>query len=295
MAELVGAIVARNGGTLLHAALDDLVAACGADCVLVVDNASTDGATDGLPVEVSRQPRNLGYAGGANIALAWAARRGANGLLLLNQDARLNGDAARLLVAHLDADDNVGAVFAKVVRHDRPYLLDGLAGRRNLRHKLTTALGAGELARTVSPWPRPVHHGHGAALLLRVAAARAVGGFDPTLLAYHDEVDLCWRLARAHWTVMLEPRALVRHVGADQDPARRLVKAYLLARNSLRVAAKNAGWTGLARVAIWAAAATLVYYGPTALAGDELSRAFVRGWLDGLRGRAVDQSWLDKL
>ncbi len=295
MAELVGAIVARNGGALLREALADLLAACGADNVLVVDNASTDGATVDLPVAVLRQPRNRGYAGGANVALEWAGRRGATGLLLLNQDARLTASAAPLLLAHLRGDANVGAVFAKVVRRDRPYLLDGLAGRRNLRHKLTTALGSGALARPVSPWPRAVHHGHGAALLLRVDAARAVGGFDPALVAYHDEVDLCWRLARAHWTVMLEPRATVRHVGKEDDPARQRAKAYLLARNSLVVAAKNAGRFGLARVAVWAAAATLLYYGPTALTGDKLARAFVRGWLDGLRGRPVAQAVWDAL
>lgn len=295
MAELVGAIVARNGGALLREALADLIAACGADNVLVVDNASTDGATDDPPVVMQRQPRNLGYAGGANVALEWAAQRGATGLLLLNQDARLDENAARSMAAHLHSDANTGAVFAKVVRRDRPYLLDGLAGRRNLRHKLTTALGAGALARPVSPWPRAVHHGHGAALLLRVDAARAVGGFDPALVAYHDEVDLCWRLARAHYTVMLEPRATVRHVGREDDPARQRAKAYLLARNSMIVAAKNAGRCGLARVAVWAALATLLYYGPTALTGDELSRAFVRGWLDGLRGLPVAQAVWDKL
>ncbi len=295
MTDCLGAIVARNGGEQLRAAVGDLVAALGAANVLVIDNDSRDGAAEGLPIEVRRQSANLGYAAGANLALAWANERGANALLLLNQDARLGADDVRRLRELLAADGNLAAVFAKVVQLERPYLLDGLAGRRNLRHKLTTGLGAGRPDRGGPALPYAVHHGHGAALLLRVAAARAVGGFDESLFAYHDEVDLCWRLARAHFGVVLEPRAVVRHAGPDADPVRRRAKAYLLARNSLLVARRNAGLAGCLRVAVWALGATLLYYGPTALAGNDESRALLQGWADGLRGRRVRHAILSAL
>jgi GT2 family glycosyltransferase len=295
MIDVVAAIVARNGGALLREAASDLAAAVGAPNVLVIDNASNDGSTADLAVEVQRQTANLGYAAGANRALTWAAQRGAAALLLLNQDARLGPDDARLMIELLASDPNLGAVFAKVVQRDRPYLLDGLLGRRNLRHKLTTGLGAGRIDDGRPARPLAVHHGHGAALLLRVSAAREVGGFDERLFAYHDEVDLCWRLARAHWGVALEPRAVARHVGPDADANRRRAKNYLLARNSLLVARKNAGWCGGLRVAVWALAATLLYYGPTALAGNADSRALLQGWVDGLLNREARRSVLSTL
>lgn len=285
MAEPAAAIVARNGGAELAEAVLDLVRIVGEKNVLVVDNASTDGSTDGLAVEVQKQPANLGYAAGANVALAWAAARGAAELLLLNQDARIEPTDAGRMFDLIKSDANAGAVFALVVQRGRPYLLDGAFGRRNLRHKLTTGLGAGAVRRDVWSKPLAVHHGHGAALLLRVRAAQQVGGFDESLFAYHDEVDLCWRLNRAHWAVLFEPRAVVRHDGPDADPARRRMKAYLIARNSLRVARKNAGAWGWLRVAAWALAATLVYYGPLAIGGDAEARAYLAGWRDGALGR----------
>jgi GT2 family glycosyltransferase len=210
-------------------------------------------------------------------------------LLLLNQDARIAAEAVERLSALLLADPTMGAAFAKVVRSERPYLLDGLAGRRNLRHKLTTGLGEGAIDRGQPAFPLAIEHGHGAAMLLRVAAARAVGGFDEQLFLYHEEVDLCWRLARARWGVWLEPRAVVRHRGPGASPERRRIKAYFVARNSLLVARKNGGLMVWLRVAAWAAAATAVYYGPRALAGDVEARAFLAGWRDGLReGRGHD-------
>ena len=269
----------------------DLRAAPAIADVLVIDNASTDGSTDTLDVAVRRRPVNTGFAGGAQDALEWAAAQHADALLLLNQDARLDTDGVARLIALLADDPNLGAVFGKVVRRDRPFLLDGLWGRRNLRHKLTTDLGGGRVDTGRPALPRFVDHGHGAAMLLRVTAALAVGGFDRALLAYHEEVDLCWRLALAHYSVALEPRAVVRHLGPTGDARRETAKHYLLARNSVLVATKNGGTAARWRVGAWALAATLVYYGPVALTGNPLARALVRGWCDGWRGRPVHEAF----
>jgi GT2 family glycosyltransferase len=279
--DIVGAIVARNGGADLAAAAGDLIAAFGAAGVLVVDNASTDGALPPAGVTIRRLPENRGFAAGANAALAWAKERGATGLLLLNQDARIDLAGVRRLTELFGADPTLGAAFAKVVRLDQPYVLAGLAGRRNFRHKLTSGLGGGAIDCGAPATPLAVPHGHGAALLLRVEAARAVGGFDEFLFAYHEEVDLCWRLARAHYGIWLEPRAVVRHRGPGGDPARRAAKAYFLGRNSLLVARKNGGAGAWLRVAGWAVAAALLYYGPRALAGDAEARGLLAGWRDG--------------
>jgi GT2 family glycosyltransferase len=283
---VLGAIIARNGGPLLAEALADLTTALGAANILVVDNASTDGSTESLSVAVDRVPVNLGYAGGAARALAWAERTGGKALLLLNQDARLPAGTARRLIDLLHAGPDCGAAFAKIVRADRPFILDGGHGRVNLRHKLTTDLGDGSVDPGDGP-PERIEHGHGAVLLLDVRAAAAVGGFDSDLFAYHEEVDLCWRLRRAGYLVAYDPAARAPHHGPHADPARTRAKNYLLARNSLRVARKNGGRLAALRVAAWAALASLVYYGPLALAGDLSARALLAGWRDGLRGGPV--------
>lgn len=49
----------------------------------------------------------------------------------------------------------------------------------------------------------------------RRAALVGVGGFDETYSYYHDETDVCLRLARAGGRIVLAPRAIVRHYSAS--------------------------------------------------------------------------------
>ena len=75
--------------------------------VVVVDNASTDGSEEmaaerGLGGQTIRSSRNLGFAGGCNLGLEKAS---GDILVLLNQDAVVERDWLRLLVASLDTSE----------------------------------------------------------------------------------------------------------------------------------------------------------------------------------------------
>ncbi len=59
--------------------------------------------------------------------------------------------------------------------------------------------------------PRAVPWALGAFLLLRREAFDAAGGFDPAQWMYAEDVDLGWRLGRAGWRTLYEPRARVHH------------------------------------------------------------------------------------
>jgi len=51
----------------------------------------------------------------------------------------------------------------------------------------------------------------GAALLVRRAAFEAVGGFDPRIFMYGEDVDLSWRLRAKGWRLLYLPRLAVVH------------------------------------------------------------------------------------
>jgi N-acetylglucosaminyl-diphospho-decaprenol L-rhamnosyltransferase len=52
----------------------------------------------------------------------------------------------------------------------------------------------------------------GACFLVRRVAFDSVGGFDERYFMYVEEVDLCWRLARAGWRTGYESSARVLHL-----------------------------------------------------------------------------------
>ena len=58
-----------------------------------------------------------------------------------------------------------------------------------------------------------------AAALYRRDAFEAVGGFDARFFCYHEDVDLGFRLRLRGGRCVLEPRAVVRHVGSASSGA----------------------------------------------------------------------------
>ncbi|TWS18445.1 mycofactocin system glycosyltransferase [Tsukamurella asaccharolytica] len=74
---------------------------------------------------------------------------------------------------------------------------------------LHSSLDLGPCARDARPGS-PIAYVPSAAMLCRRRAFEAVGGFDPNLRVAED-VDLCWRLVGAGWTVRYDPAARVAH------------------------------------------------------------------------------------
>src|SRR6516225_7084798 len=76
--------------------------------VIVVDNASTDGSSDGLAggaVEIVRNPTNRGFAAACNQG---AARGTARFVLFLNPDVRVRPDAIANAASYMDDPANAG-------------------------------------------------------------------------------------------------------------------------------------------------------------------------------------------
>jgi N-acetylglucosaminyl-diphospho-decaprenol L-rhamnosyltransferase len=101
----------------------------------------------------------------------------------------------------------------------------------------------------------PVDWVSGTCMLVRRTAFEQVDGFDPGFFMYVEDVDLCWRLRRAGWTVGYEPGGRVTHtVGASSQLAPyRMILAHH--RSLLRFA--NRTTTGRRRALLPAVAAGL--------------------------------------
>ena len=191
----------------------------------VVDNASPDRtvavvAETAPGVPVTRLARNLGFARAVNHG---AAGLDGAALLLLNPDAELTAGALAALCAALDQDPRRGAVSPRI---DRPDGRLDLACRRSFPSPATAFFRLSRLSRLFPDHPRlaaynltdrPVDQpglidsGSGACLLVRRTAWDRVQGFDPGYFMYGEDLDLCWRLGVAGYTVWYEPRARVRH------------------------------------------------------------------------------------
>ncbi|MFZ2058759.1 MAG: glycosyltransferase family 2 protein [Acidimicrobiales bacterium] len=221
--DVAAVVVNYNAG----AALGECVASLereGVRTVLVVDNGSTDDSLECLGaknpgVNVLHTGRNLGFGGGVNLG----ARRAAGALLLVcNPDLVLQPGALGAMADRLAQDRSLGLVGPALVTPAGDLQSSGRAFPTLRRSSVQAVLGVLLPTNAYSRRYREANRARagtgivdwvtGACFLIRREAFDAVGGFDDRYFMYVEEVDLCWRLARAGWRTGYESSARVLHL-----------------------------------------------------------------------------------
>ncbi len=177
--------------------------------VLLVDNRSTDGSVE---LVRSRFPQagiienagNLGFSEGNNVGIRAALKNGADYVVLLNPDTRVEPGWLDELIAVGEAEARVGVLGAVQLEYDGMNFNSWTvpAAREHLEE-----LSRPELAR---PWI-PVEWVEGACFAVKRAVFEAVGLLDPIYFAFYEEIDLCRRAAYHGYQIALVPRSRIHH------------------------------------------------------------------------------------
>lgn len=240
-------ILNYNGVDLLRQYLPSVIKNSPEAEVIVADNASTDSSVsfmkDNYPqVKLIQNEVNLGYAGGYNNALE---KLNGEFFVLLNNDVEVCEGWLSPLIESLSANDKVAAV--------QPKLLD--YSNRN-KFEYAGACG-GYLDLHGYPFCRgrifdtleddnfqydsvvKVFWATGACIAIKSKAFKEVGGFDASLFAHMEEIDLCWRLQNMGYYIYCNPNSIVYHLGGGTLKKASTRKTFLNFRNSLIVLLKN--------------------------------------------------------
>lgn len=224
-AQVAVAVVSWNTRELLAGCLESLRADhdAGRAEVWAVDNASTDGSAgmvrEEFPwVELIASDRNLGFGSAVNLV---AARSDGAWIAPANADVALEAGALSELLERGSAEASAGVIAPRLIApsgetqhsvHPFPSVRFAIAFNSRLPMMLPAL---GDRLCIEGYWDperrRRVDWAHGAFLLVRRRAFAEVGGFDPRLWMYAEDLDLCWRLRRAGWLTLYEPAARVRH------------------------------------------------------------------------------------
>jgi GT2 family glycosyltransferase len=178
--------------------------------LIVLDNGSSDGSVarihEGFPeVEIMELGANLGFASGNNAGIRAALERGAEFVWLLNNDTTVHPQALHAMVERAESDSRIGAVGSAVYcALDRQRLLAWGGGYVNF------GLGRSRHFRVPVPDGR-IQFLTGASLLLRRSALQSAGLLDEGFFLYWEDVDYCWRLRRAGWTLAVAGRSSIWH------------------------------------------------------------------------------------
>jgi len=214
--DVVAVLVAHDGAAWLPEALAALAAStCTPAKVLCVDTGSTDGSAELLEEaygEVLRLPRTTGY--GEAVAKALEGAPEAAWLWLLHDDVAVEPTTLESLLAYAETSASAALLGPKVRDwHDPRFLVDigfttDAAGHRE------TGLERREYDQGQHDAVRDVLAVGTAAALVRREVWDAVGGLDPELPVFRDDLDLGWKVNAAGHRVVVVPAARVRHVRA---------------------------------------------------------------------------------
>ncbi len=213
VASITAVVPVHNRADLLAQLLDSIAAQTAPFArVIVVDNASTDGAA-ALAAKrgctVIQQTTNTGFARAVNTG--WREARESEWIAILNSDVTLDPHwAERLRNAATGFSFATGAIFNAADRQSIDGAYDLLS-----RSGCAWRAGYGERsAVTNAKQPSPIALAPGTACLFRREVLERLNGFDETFESYLEDVDLGLRCVREGYTGIYVPDALAWHHGS---------------------------------------------------------------------------------
>lgn len=246
MQDIAIVILNWNGKELLEKFLPSVCKHSENAQIYIADNASTDDSIkfirDVYPsIQIIQNEQNFGFAKGYNEALK---KIDSPFYLLLNNDVEVTSGWLNSLMGQMK-NVNVAAVQPKILSHIK---------KNEFEH---AGANGGFLDRDYFPFCRgrifevtekdnhqydtamEVFWTSGAAMLIRSEVFHQVKGFDDDFFAHMEEIDLCWRIKKMGYQLMIEPKAVVYHLGGGTLSYSSPRKVFLNFRNNLSMICKN--------------------------------------------------------
>ena len=237
-----------NGRKFLEQFLPFVVASTYASKkIIVADNASTDDSISFLKknypqVAIILNPGNEGFARGYNLALQQVT---ADYYVLLNSDVEVTPSWIEPIISLMETDRKIAACQPKVLSHANKNQFEYAGASGGWIDKLGYPFCRGrifdicEIDEGQYNAVQPCFWASGAAMFVRAELFHQQGGLDEFFFAHQEEIDLCWRLQLAGYSIYAHPASVVYHVGGGTLPKGNSRKTYLNFRNNLIMLYKN--------------------------------------------------------
>ena len=243
------AIVILNYNTRRHLALylPSVIAHSAGARIIVADNGSPDDSLAFLKaefptVEVLNLQRNYGFAQGYNEALRQVQ---ADIYVILNSDVEVAPGWLEPVLAAMQRNPGMGIAQPKILawndqsRFEYAGAAGGWIDALGYPFCRGRIFSQSETDQGQYDQPQACFWAAGAALFIRAELYHAFGGFDGDYFAHNEEIDLCWRIKRAGYSVWCIPQSVVYHLGGGTLEYQSPHKVFLNFRNSLYTLLKN--------------------------------------------------------
>lgn len=215
--------------------------------IIVADNGSSDDSLDFLKVNFPSVQtivldQNYGFTGGYNRALKHLEHEY---FVLLNSDIEVSTNWLEPIIRLMDGDNLIAACQPKILDYNKKEFFEYAGAAGGYIDFLGYPFCRGRLFDTIErdngqyDDAKRVFWASGACLFVRSDVFKKLGGLDENFFAHMEEIDLCWRMQNAGYSIWVEPLSKVYHVGGGTLQSDSPKKTYLNFRNNLFLLLKN--------------------------------------------------------
>lgn len=215
--------------------------------IIIADNASTDDSVAFLSKQYSqlriiKLEKNYGFAGGYNECLKQVE---ADYFVLLNSDVEVTPNWVQPVIDLLENTPNAVACQPKILAYNQKEQFEYAGAAGGYLDTFAYPFCRGRIIDQTEEDKgqyndaREVFWASGAAMFIRADKYRDVGGLDARFFAHMEEIDLCWRLKNKGYKILVQPEAVVYHVGGGTLSRQNPRKTFLNFHNCLAMMVKN--------------------------------------------------------
>lgn len=213
--------------------------------VIVVDNASGDGSVATIrrvfpAVTLIENKSNLGFAAGNNVGIRYALDKGADFILLLNNDTTVDADLLNELVAAYGTIPVAAFLGGKIFFYDKPDIIQYYGGRYSESHILEGHHN-GEGEKDDGRFNDVIESEYitGCAIFAHRSLLENIGLLDERFFVYWEDGDWCLRAKSAGFKNYVIPGAKLWHKVSRSTGGGSPISTFYVTRNRILFAKKH--------------------------------------------------------
>lgn len=181
------------------------------ELVVIDNNQNLDPATPKSfksKIKVIENKKNLGFSGGVNVGIRYALEKGADYVLLLNNDTIVKQNFLKNLIEFSEKFENAGIVGPAIkFKRDNRIVYD-VGGRINRFFGRTTHK---EVSKIGDKNPKVTDYISGCCMLVKKDVFERSGLFDERFFLYYEDVDFCLRARGKGFVTYVLPKVYIEH------------------------------------------------------------------------------------
>ena len=189
-----------------------------------------------------RFEKNYGFSGGNNRVVNLINSKY---IALLNNDTIVTPNWLNPLIKTLEEDNTIAVVQPKILWMDNKRYFDYAGACGGFIDILGYPFTKGRIFYTQEKDKgqydsiSDIFWASGAAMIIRRNIFKKIGYFDERFFNYMEEIDLCFRIHRAGFRVICNPKSVIYHKGAVSSSGNEMKKRFWEHRNNLLLILKN--------------------------------------------------------